>query len=317
MPSHRYLHRIAPPPLVRIPPVGPGGGATIFAKLEFLNPSGSTKDRIARHMLEKALRTGALSRGDIVVEASSGSTSIALALAAAQLGLRFLAFIPEAAARERQLLIRGFGGEVRPVAGGMREAIVAAAGHAERFGLFCTRQFENPDNCEAHRLWTAGEILQQLGGRAIDAVVSGVGTGGTLRGLWEGFSGMGCPCQPVAAIPTVPLDPANPECCSLRFSGQVPGVVEGCSSLYAEWKESGVAAEAGLEELEVDEATCLEATRWLWRGGFPVGPSSGLNLEAARRVAARLGADQSVVTVFPDRIERYFSHPVFTGIDAG
>src|SRR5947208_8786138 len=108
---HRYLNRIAPPPLVPVqldralPPV--------WCKLEFLNPSGSTKDRIARYILEKAWRQGKLRRGDLVVEASSGSTSIALALACAQMGLRFVAVMPEGVSSERVMIIRAYGGEVR------------------------------------------------------------------------------------------------------------------------------------------------------------------------------------------------------------
>ncbi len=152
-----YLHQIPPTPLV---PVSSGAGlAPIWCKLEFLNPSGSTKDRIARHILEKARRRGALSEGGTVVEASSGSTSIALALACAQLRLRFVAFIPESATSERSLMIQAYGGEVRRVEGGMAEVLRAAESAAEEFGWFHTRQFSNPDNVEAHRLGGRGDPL--------------------------------------------------------------------------------------------------------------------------------------------------------------
>src|SRR5436305_4078747 len=103
--GHRYLHRVAPTPLV---PVRLGRGPAVWCKLEFLNPSGSTKDRIARYILEKAWRQGKLRRGDLVVEASSGSTSIALALACAQMGLRFVAVMPEGVSSERVLIIRAY-----------------------------------------------------------------------------------------------------------------------------------------------------------------------------------------------------------------
>src|SRR3954469_16190101 len=146
---HRYLNRIAPTPLVPVqldaalPPV--------WCKLEFLNPSGSTKDRIARFILEKAWRQGRLSAAGLVVEASSGSTSIALALACAQMGLRFLAVMPEGVSDERVLIIRAYGGEVRlsPAADGIRGAIAETERLAELTGAFLPRQFGNPDNAEA------------------------------------------------------------------------------------------------------------------------------------------------------------------------
>src|SRR5439155_3368334 len=151
---HRYLNRIAPPPLVPVqldralPPV--------WCKLEFLNPSGSTKDRIARFILEKAWRMGRVKCGDRVVEASSGSTSIALALACAQMGLRFLAVMPEGVSSERVFIIRAYGGgvELTPKEAGIRGAIAAAERRGRQPGVFLPRQFANADNAEAHRLGT-------------------------------------------------------------------------------------------------------------------------------------------------------------------
>lgn len=126
--SNRYLHQIAPTPLA---PVCIEDGPPIWCKLEFLNPSGSTKDRIARHILEKAWRQRKITAGSTVAEASSGSTSIAFALACSQMGLRFVAFIPESATSERELIIRAYGGEVRRVLGSMRDVLVAAAETSE------------------------------------------------------------------------------------------------------------------------------------------------------------------------------------------
>lgn len=307
----KYLGMVGVPPLV--PVVLPGRGTSgepVWCKLEFLNPSGSTKDRIARYILEKAWRRGDLRPGGVVVEASSGSTSIALALVCAQMGLGFVAFIPDTATSERELMVRAYGGEVRRIAGGMGEVMAAAECYGEETGAFAARQFANPDNAEAHRSWTAQEVLAQLGGRGVDAVVSGVGTGGTLRGLCGGFREAGCRAVPYAAIPCCGgAFSANPECCSLEFSGKVPGVIDGMSVLYADWKGS-VEAE-GLVEVAVDDGLCLELTRELWACGFPVGPSSGLNFAAALEAQEKLGSGAVVVTVFPDRMERYFSHAVF------
>lgn len=307
-PGGRFIRQIPPTPLVPVTlekALGP-----VWCKLEFMNPSGSTKDRIARHILEKAWRRGELREGDTVVEASSGSTSIALALACAQMGLRFVAFIPTSATNERGLMIRAYGGEVRRVEGGMPKVLAAAAEAAALHGWFAARQFENPDNAEAHRMFTGPEILSQMECGCVDAVVSGVGTGGTLRGLWEAFDDAGCGARAYAAIPREGRAFGdNAECCSLAFSKEVPGVAECLSALYKEWKDGPRGG--AVEEIPAGEELCLELTRRLWAMGYPVGPSSGLNYAVALEAKRRLGPQARVVTVFPDRMERYFSHRVF------
>lgn len=309
LPLHRYLHKIPATPLV--PVKLEQDSPEIWCKLEYLNPSGSTKDRIARHILEKAWRQGKVQPGDLVVEASSGSTSISLALNCAQMGLRFLAFIPDTATNERSLMIQAYGAEVRKVSGGMPEVIRTAAEFCEKEGAFLARQFENPDNAEAHQLFTAHEIMVQLPDVNIDAVVSGIGTGGTLVGLHQGVTSAGCVTRPVAAIPQCADSSmaSNIECCSLRFSKDVPGVIDGCSKLFSDWRQTPDAHD--LREITIDDKHCMKLTHRLWKMGFPVGPSSGLNLAAALEAAKELPDDATIVTVFPDRMERYFSHKVF------
>jgi len=299
-PDGRFLAQLGPTPLVpvRLEEAGPA----IWCKLEFLNPSGSTKDRIARYMLEKAWRQGTLSPGATVVEASSGSTSIALALVAAQMGLRFVAVMPEGVTEERVITIRAYGGEVvlTPRGDGVRGAMVHVERLARERGAFAPRQFENPDNAEAHRVWTGQEVLAQIPGGAVDAVVSGVGTGGTIVGLHEAFSDAGCPLTPFVARPVIGTGGlGDVECCS--FSGRVPGVVEGLSRLF------DPARMPGLVQIDVADELAMATARALIRRGFPVGPSSGLNYAAAVEAARRLGPGAQVVTVFPDRMERYFS----------
>src|SRR5262245_25722033 len=199
--DYRYLHHLAPTPLVDVrlekkyPP--------IWCKLEFLAASGSTKDRMARFILEKAWREGRLHAKDTVIEASSGSTSIALALVCAQLGLRFIAVMPEGVSNERVLIIRAYGGIVRftPREEGMRGALAEVEAHADKQSYFLPRQFTNKDNAEAHRLGTAREILDQIPGGVVHAIVSGVGTGGTLVGISQGLSEAGCAAIPVHARP--------------------------------------------------------------------------------------------------------------------
>ncbi|HJZ59623.1 MAG TPA: cysteine synthase family protein [Gemmataceae bacterium] len=301
---HRYLNRVAPTPLIPVrldaalPP--------IWCKLEFLNPSGSTKDRIARFILEKAWRQGRLTCSDRVVEASSGSTSIALALACAQMGLRFLAVMPEGVSNERVFIIRAYGGEVAftPREGGIHGAIAEVERLGREPGFFLPRQFANPDNAEAHRLGTAREVIDQVPGGRVDAVVSGVGTGGTLVGLFEGLSECGCGVVPVLARPVNLTRTPEVECCS--FSGRIPGVAESISEIFRPERVPG------LLTVEVRDEDALATTRELIRLGFPVGPSSGLNYHAAAEAARRLADPAAqVVTVFPDRMERYFTTDLF------
>jgi cysteine synthase A len=301
--TNRYLDRVTPTPLVpvRLEAAGP----LIWCKLEFLNPSGSTKDRIASFILSKALRQREVPPGGTVVEASSGSTSIAMALASAQMGLRFVAVMPEGVSRERSLIIEAYGGEVvfSPRADGVGGSLAMAARVAAERRGFQPLQFSNPDNPGAHRYQTAREIIAQIPGGCVDAVASGVGTGGTLVGLWHGFADHGCAVSAFAARPVVGMALDGAECCS--FSGRIPGVADGLSAIYA-----GFSRES-LVELDVPDEEALETARRLIRHGFPVGPSSGLNYRAAMMAAERFSPEAHIVTVFPDRMERYFSTELF------
>jgi len=299
-----FFRQLGPTPLV---PVDLGHSSLpIWCKLEFLNPSGSTKDRIARYILEKAWRQGKISHGDLVVEASSGSTSIALALTCAQMGLRFTAVMPSSVSNERVLMIRAFGGQIELVdkALGMKGALDRATELATTNGGFLPMQFENQDNAEAHRIGTAREILGQVPSGTVNRVVSGIGTGGTLLGLYQGFAQAGCDVKPVAARPVSTTgDHFHIECCS--FSARIPGVLDGFSKLYDPEKMPG------LTVIEVEDRLAISITRQLIKLGFPVGPSSGLNYAAAVKAAAQLDTGATVVTVFPDRMERYFSTELF------
>ena len=302
--GHVYLSRLAPTPLVPVqvnlslPPV--------WCKLEFLNPSGSTKDRIARYILTKAWREGRLKQGDTVIEASSGSTSIAMALACAQLGLRFIAVLPEGVSAERGLMIRAYGGDLvfTPKSEGIVGALRETERMARKTGAFLPRQFTNPENAEAHELHTAREIIDQIPGGEVDWVVSGVGTGGTLVGLFNGLRTAGCNVRPVLARPIELTGTPDAECCS--FSSRIPGVAECVSTIFSE------AALPGLRTVEIAGEDALDVTRALIGLGFPVGPSSGLNYCAAAEILRTLDRpDAKVVTVFPDRMERYFTTELF------
>ena len=291
----------------------PGSGATIWCKAEYLHPSGSTKDRIACHILSKAVRDGRLTPGAEVVEASSGSTSIAMSMVCARLGLRFRAFMPEGVSRERSVMIRAYGGEVEltPRAEGIVGALEACRAWARRHGSFEPRQFENPDNAEAHRTGTAAEILRQIPRGRVDAYVSGVGTGGTLVGMRLGFADAGLSPHAFAARPVAGSSGVCCDCfaaaeqCS--FSGRIPGVLDGMSHLYKP------EAFERLDVVEVSDEEAMRLTRALIGMGHPVGPSSGLNMAAAIEASRRLPAGAAIVTVLCDRMERYFSTELFAG----
>ena len=206
----------------------------VWCKLEYLNPSGSTKDRIARFILDKAFAEGRISAGQTVIEASSGSTSIAFALACASHELRFIAVMPEGVSSERVLMIRAFGGDVRftPKDAGVLGSIAESERLAAELGAFLPRQFANTDNALSHEIWTAGEILSQIPGGTVDAVVSGVGTGGTLVGLYHGLRKANTRLRPFLARPVEISEQLEQECSS--FSSQIPGVVDGVSKLFRE-----------------------------------------------------------------------------------
>ena len=291
-------------PVVRIEQ--PELDATIWAKLEYLLPSGSTKDRVAASVLGHAIRTGELAPGDTVVEASSGSTSIAMAMVCASVGLRFRSVMPTGVSGERVLLIRRYGGEVEltPPLQGLRGALERVEELASEPGVFAPRQFENALNVDAHRLGTGAELAAQVG-RPLDGFVAGLGTGGTLMGIAHALRERGSAARVARALPTTgALCGGDPE-----VSSAIPGIVEGFSRLY---RPADVLLDGSI--VVADRAAVL-AARELSARGFPVGPSSGLNLVAARRLAVELGRGAHVATVFCDRMERYFSTALFADVD--
>lgn len=200
-------------------------------------------------------------------------------------------------------MIRAFGGQIRltPLAGGIFAAIQETERLAKEMKAFLPKQFSNEDNAMAHRMGTAREILEHLPAKTVGAVVSGVGTGGTLVGLYEGLADAGC--APIAVLAKPITFDGEIECCS--FSGKIPGVVDCISKIFRTGRLPL------LETIEVEDRDALTVARELGRLGFPVGPSSGLNYCAALEISRKLGKDAVVVTVFPDRMERYFTTELF------
>jgi cysteine synthase len=279
-------------------------GCTIWLKLEYMLPSGSTKDRVAAFLLSHGVESGAITPDSIVVEASSGSTSIALAMACAVLGVQFRAVMPANVSRERLLIIKRYGGEavLTPAEGGVLAAIketrrMAAADSR----VFLTRQFENPLNARAHQRETGPELIEQVG-TTIHGFVAGVGTGGTLQGIAMALREVGQSTRIARVMPQkgAVCFSGQPEVC-----GGIPGVVEGLSTILNP-------AEIGLvDDIHIDEYEAIRATRELCGRGFSVGPSSGLNFAGARAMARQLGPGHTLATILCDRMERYFSTDMF------
>ncbi len=283
-------------------------GCTLWLKLDHLLPSGCTKDRMATSIVAHAIASGEVSPTTVVVEASSGSTSIALSMVCATLGLGFRAYMPKTVSGERVLMIRRLGGEVvlTPAEQGMQGAVDALALDTDTAqDLYAARQFENPRNVFAHRHSTGPELVRQVG-VPLDGFVAGVGTGGTLMGVAHALRDAGQDTVVARALPTATYLPGgDPE-----VVGGVPGVVDGMSRLL----DAGAVGLA--EAVQVPEREALATAREFGRRGLGIGPSSGLNIAAARRLAAQLGPGHHVATVLPDRMERYFSTALFDDVAA-
>ena len=196
------LDLVGQTPLVRLNRIIKPGSAQIWAKLESYNPAGSVKDRIALSMIRAALKDGRLTSGGVVVEPTSGNTGIGLAMVCAALGFKLIICMPDTMSVERRKLLQAYGAELvlTPGSEGMRGAIRRAMEiAADTPGAFMPQQFENPANPEIHRQTTAVEILQQTEGK-LDAVVAGIGTGGTVTGVVRWLSGS-CHVKVIAVEP--------------------------------------------------------------------------------------------------------------------
>jgi cysteine synthase len=283
-------------------------GCTLWLKLDYLLPSGCTKDRMATSIVAHAIASGEVSSSTVVVEASSGSTSIALSMVCASVGVPFRAYMPKTVSGERVLMIRRLGGEVvlTPAEEGMHGAVAAMTRDSDTDAdLYAARQFENPRNVFAHRHSTGPELIQQVGVR-LHGFVAGVGTGGTLMGVAHALRDHGYDTVVARAVPTATsAADGHP-----AVVGGIPGIVEGMSRLL---DPDAVRLD---EAVLVPEPEAMSTAREFGRRGLGVGPSSGLNIAAARRLAARLGPGHHVGTVLPDRMERYFSTALFDDVAA-
>jgi len=273
----------------------------IYCKLEYLNPSGSIKARIAKYMVERAEDEGLLRPGDTIVEATSGNTGNALSMVAAVKGYRMLVVMPEGMSGERVAISRAFGAEVMEVGHfHVNEALAKARELGQEPGYFCPAQFESEWNVEENRVWLGPEILAQLPeGTIPDALVMGVGTGGTLIGVGQSFR---------EANPGVKLFAMEPSESSTILCGEVgdhliEGIADGFVPGIFQRHENLVDT-----ALTVDSEEAVEEMRRLARQyGLFVGPSSGANLIATRKVFESYPELETIVTLFCDEGEKYIS----------
>jgi cysteine synthase len=273
----------------------------IYCKLEYLNPSGSIKARIAKYMIERAEDEGLLRHGDTIVEATSGNTGNALSMVAAVKGYRMLVVMPEGMSGERVAISRAFGAEVMEVGHfHVNEALAKAKELGQEPGYFCPAQFESEWNVDENRIWLGPEILAQLPDDVVpDAIVMGVGTGGTLIGVGQAFREVN---------PAVKLFAMEPSESSTILCGEVGDhLIEGISDGFVPGifeRHRGLVDTA----LTVDSQEAVEEMRRLARNhGLFVGPSSGANLIATRKVRESYPELQNIVTLFCDEGEKYIS----------
>lgn len=287
-------------PLVRIRRIAEGVRAEIVAKLEFMNPGGSVKDRAALGMLVAAERDGRLGRGSVVVEPTSGNTGIALAMLCASRGLRLIVTMPESMSVERRKILEAYGAEVvlTPAHEGMAGAVQRAQEIAGSIpGAFMPQQFANPANAEAHRRTTAREIWEDTDGK-VDVFVAGVGTGGTITGVGEALK---------AKRPDIRVVAVEPQESPVLEGG--PAGSHGIQGIGAGFVPDVFKLEVIDEIVPVSTAEAVSMARRLAREeGILAGISSGAALAAALRVARRPENEgRLVVVVFPDGGERYLS----------
>lgn len=286
-------------PLLKLQRIPEKSHAQVLCKLEFYNPGGSVKDRIALAMIEDAEKKGTLKPGGTLVEPTSGNTGIGLALVCAQRGYKLILVMPEDMSQERRVLLKAYGAELvlTPAKGLMTEAVRKAKEIKERNpGYFMPEQFANRANPEAHKRSTAPEIEKDTGGK-LDAFVAGVGTGGTITGVGEYFKAR------TPGIKIVAVEPAA----SAVLSGGKPGVhrIQGIGAGFV----PSVLNRAVVDEVvTIEDKEAFAMTKRLAREeGLLLGISSGANVAAALKVSKKYGPQARIVTICCDMGERYFS----------
>ena len=302
------LDSIGRTPIVRINRLSPAG-IDMYVKVESFNPGGSVKDRLALAVILDGEASGALKPGQIVVEATSGNTGIALAMVCAARGYPFVAFMSETFSIERRKLMRAFGAKVilTPAAERGSGMVRLAEAFAEKHGGFLCRQFRNPANPAFHRNTTAAEICQDFAGRRLDAFVSGWGTGGTMTGVGEMLKLARPGVRIVATEPDVASMLAGAEWKPHRIQGWTPDFIP--EVLNRDVIDQIVPVG---EMLARDTALALAREE-----GIFCGISCGATFAAALEIARTAEPGSAILAMLPDTGERYLSTFLFADINEG
>ncbi|MCA9294557.1 MAG: cysteine synthase A [Phycisphaerales bacterium] len=299
------IDTIGSTPIVKLARTAPNN-VTFYVKVEFFNPAGSVKDRLALAVIEDAERTGLLKPGQTVIEATSGNTGIALAMVCAAKGYPFVAVMAESFSIERRKLMKMYGAKVILTPAELRGSgmVKHAEELARKHGWFLACQFENPANPAFHRCTTAPEILQDFARMRLDYFVSGWGTGGTISGTGQVIK---------AARPNVKVIAADPAVANL-LKGQEwsPHKIQGWTpDFYPEVLDRKIFDDI----VTVTDDEAINAAKHLAaKEGLFVGISAGGTLAAAQKVAANAPDDSVFCVMLPDTGERYLSTPLFEGI---
>ena len=302
------LDTIGRTPVVRLERIAPRH-VRMYAKVEFFNPGGSVKDRLAYAIIIDAEQRGTLKPGQTVVEATSGNTGVALAMVCAARGYPFVAVMSETFSMERRKLIRAYGGKVilTPAAERGSGMVRRAQELADQHGWFLARQFENPANPAYHRSTTAAEILRDFAGERLDYFVSGWGTGGTLTGVGEVLK---------VARPEVRIVTTEPAGAQLLAGKEwQPHKIQG-------WTPDFIPAVLNRavpdDNIPVDDITARDTARRLAaEEGLFVGISAGATFAAALKVAESAAEGAVILAMLPDTGERYLSTFLFEGVNEG
>jgi cysteine synthase A len=291
-------------PLLQLKRLVPAGSAEVFAKLEYLNPGGSLKDRAAIGIIQRAEDEGRLRPGGTIVEATAGNTGIGLALIGVNRGYKVALFVPERFSEEKVMIMRALGAEVTrtPDTEGMAGAIKRANEFtAKHPGSFMASQFDNPANPDYHYETTAREIYEQMEGR-IDAVVVGAGTAGTFTGVARFLK---------EKLPQVLAIVVETQGSVLGGGPPGPHKVEGIGTSFI---PGNFDADICDEVMMVRDQDAFEMVKKLAAmEGVLAGSSGGANVFASLQVARRLGKNKRVATIIPDSAERYLSKKIFEG----
>ena len=310
-PVESILDAIGGTPLVRLRRVTAPRGAAVFAKLESLNPGGSVKDRIAVSMIEAAERDGRLRTGAHLVEPTSGNTGVALALACAVKGYKLTLVMPDSTSIEHRQALEDYGAEIvlTTAEEGFAPSVTTAREIARSRGALMLDQFANRANPEAHRAGTGPELLSALDavGLVPDALVAGVGTGGTLTGVARAFRERGHEALVVAVEPASCPILSGGSAGATRIQGLGAGFIPDVLDRSAYDRVVQV----------TDEGAWFMKERLSREEGILVGVSSGAAALVSAQLAVELGSGKVVVTVFPDSGERYFSVAEWFAIGVG